>query len=65
MPQQRARGSGGDTRDSGTASARESLEHLHILFRFHKDPLDAAMLTRLPPGSAKPPTRPPPKRPAK
>jgi hypothetical protein len=62
MPQQRARPGHGAARDAGNASARDALEHPQMLFRFQRDPLEAALHTNLAPADSKSPARTPPKR---
>lgn len=62
MPRENARYGGDGARDRGTASARDALEHPHMLLRFQKDPLDAAMQTGRAPAGTKPAAKQPPKR---
>jgi len=62
MPQERARPIQDQTRDVATASAREALEHPHILFRFQRDPLEVAMHTNFEQAGNKSPARQPSKR---
>lgn len=45
MAQERTRQQEDRAREADTKSAREALEHPHILFRFQRDPLDVAMHT--------------------
>jgi len=47
MPQERTRQGNREARDAHTESARDALEHPHILFRFQRDPLAAAMQNEL------------------
>ena len=52
-------------RDADTQSAREALEHPRMLFRFQRDPLDAAMHAGLAQAGARSAARRPPKQRAK
>ena len=65
MPQKNARQTDDGGRDAGTRSAREALEHPHMLFRFQRDPLDVAMRSGLAAAEGKPAARQAPKRQAK
>ena len=62
MPRENARQGGDGAREAGTASARDALEHPHMLFRFQKDPLDAAMQRDLAQAGTKSAAKQPPKR---
>ena len=51
-----------DRASAADTSARDALEHPHILFRFQRDPLDVALHTRIEQAGSGSAARQPPRR---